>query len=91
MNEHERHAESEAPRTPGAQGSQRAPDTPGTHGAQRDPQDRSGARALFLELRTLQDGTPEYAELRNRLVRMHLPLVEHLARRFRNRGSRWTT
>ncbi|WP_326754686.1 RNA polymerase sigma factor SigF [Streptomyces hirsutus] len=87
MNEHERHAESEAPRTPGAQGSQRAPDTPGTHGAQRDPQDRSGARALFLELRTLQDGTPEYAELRNRLVRMHLPLVEHLARRFRNRGE----
>ncbi|MFF0106751.1 RNA polymerase sigma factor SigF [Streptomyces hirsutus] len=87
MNEHERHAESEAPRTPGAQGSQRTPDTPGTHGAQRDPLDRSGARALFLELRTLQDGTPEYAELRNRLVRMHLPLVEHLARRFRNRGE----
>ncbi|MFI8302028.1 RNA polymerase sigma factor SigF [Streptomyces sp. NPDC085927] len=87
MNEHERHAESEVPRAPGAQGARRTPDTPGTHGAQRDPQDRSGARALFLELRTLQDGTPEYAELRNRLVRMHLPLVEHLARRFRNRGE----
>ena len=52
-----------------------------------DPQDRSGARALFIELRTLQDGSVEYAELRNRLVRMHLPLVEHLARRFRNRGE----
>ncbi|WP_371669194.1 RNA polymerase sigma factor SigF [Streptomyces sp. NBC_00289] len=51
------------------------------------PQDRSGARALFIELRKLQDGSPEYAELRNRLVRMHLPLVEHLARRFRNRGE----
>ncbi|GAB2815616.1 RNA polymerase sigma factor SigF [Streptomyces chlorus] len=87
MNEHERHAESEVPRTPGTQGAQRTPDTPGTHGARRDPQDRSGARTLFLELRTLQDGTPEYAELRNRLVRMHLPLVEHLARRFRNRGE----
>ncbi|MFE9920858.1 RNA polymerase sigma factor SigF [Streptomyces sp. NPDC005774] len=87
MNEHERHAESEVPRTPGAPGARRTPDSPGTHGAQRDPQDRSGARALFLELRTLQDGTPEYAELRNRLVRMHLPLVEHLARRFRNRGE----
>ncbi|WP_406725564.1 RNA polymerase sigma factor SigF [Streptomyces sp. GD-15H] len=84
MNEHERHAESEVPRTPGAQ---RAPEAPGAHGAQRHPQDRSGARALFLELRTLQDGSPEYAELRNRLVRMHLPLVEHLARRFRNRGE----
>jgi RNA polymerase sigma-B factor len=52
-----------------------------------DPQDRSGARALFIELRTLEDGSVEYAELRNRLVRMHLPLVEHLARRFRNRGE----
>ncbi|GAB3180159.1 RNA polymerase sigma factor SigF [Streptomyces incanus] len=90
MNEHERHAGSEVPQTqgtPGTRGARRTPETPGTHGAQRDPQDRSGARALFLELRTLQDGTPEYAELRNRLVRMHLPLVEHLARRFRNRGE----
>jgi RNA polymerase sigma-B factor len=52
-----------------------------------DPHDRSGARALFIELRTLKDGSVEYAELRNRLVRMHLPLVEHLARRFRNRGE----
>ncbi|MEU7553632.1 RNA polymerase sigma factor SigF [Streptomyces sp. NPDC044571] len=52
-----------------------------------DPRDRSGARALFVELRALPDGSPEKAELRNRLVRMHLPLVEHLARRFRNRGE----
>lgn len=50
-------------------------------------QDRSGARALFVELRKLPDGSEERAELRNRLVRMHLPLVEHLARRFRNRGE----
>ncbi|MEU6364316.1 RNA polymerase sigma factor SigF [Streptomyces sp. NPDC046931] len=56
-------------------------------GAQHEPQDRSGARSLFVELRTLKEGSPEYAELRNRLVRMHLPLVEHLARRFRNRGE----
>ncbi|MEY9486346.1 SigB/SigF/SigG family RNA polymerase sigma factor [Streptomyces sp. SID7804] len=89
MSEHERHAEDEAPRVPGAQSARRAPGAPGTQGghAHHDPHDRSGARALFLELRTLQDGTPEYAELRNRLVRMHLPLVEHLARRFRNRGE----
>nr|WP_202434380.1 MULTISPECIES: RNA polymerase sigma factor SigF [unclassified Streptomyces] len=52
-----------------------------------DPHDRSGARALFVELRELPDGSAEKAELRNRLVRMHLPLVEHLARRFRNRGE----
>ncbi|MFE1344619.1 SigB/SigF/SigG family RNA polymerase sigma factor [Streptomyces sp. NPDC058757] len=56
-----------------------------THG--HPPQDRSGARALFVELRSLPEGSPEKAELRNRLVRMHLPLVEHLARRFRNRGE----
>ncbi|WP_420802634.1 RNA polymerase sigma factor SigF [Streptomyces cavernae] len=72
MSEHERQAEQ------GAHSAQ---------GTQHDPQDRSGARAMFVELRKLQDGTPEYAELRNRLVRMHLPLVEHLARRFRNRGE----
>ncbi|WP_329257205.1 RNA polymerase sigma factor SigF [Streptomyces sp. NBC_01478] len=65
-------------------------DVAGTQSVQvtrHDPQDRSGARALFIELRTLNDGSVEYAELRNRLVRMHLPLVEHLARRFRNRGE----
>ncbi|PNV32794.1 RNA polymerase subunit sigma-70 [Streptomyces sp. DH-12] len=83
MSEHEREAEERAAPASGARG---APGVPGTH-AHHDPQDRSGARALFLELRTLEDGTPEYAELRNRLVRMHLPLVEHLARRFRNRGE----
>ncbi|MFE2033167.1 RNA polymerase sigma factor SigF [Streptomyces scopuliridis] len=52
-----------------------------------DPHDRSGARAMFIELRKLPDGSPEKADLRNQLVRMHLPLVEHLARRFRNRGE----
>ncbi|GGU42918.1 RNA polymerase sigma factor [Streptomyces albospinus] len=49
--------------------------------------ERSGARAMFYELRKLPEGSPERAELRNTLVRMHLPLVEHLARRFRNRGE----
>ncbi|MFJ2112056.1 MULTISPECIES: RNA polymerase sigma factor SigF [unclassified Streptomyces] len=52
-----------------------------------DPHDRSAARAMFIELGKLPDGSPEKAELRNQLVRMHLPLVEHLARRFRNRGE----
>ena len=60
---------------------------PGTQHEPRPEGDRSGARAMFVELRGLKDGSPEYAELRNRLVRMHLPLVEHLARRFRNRGE----
>nr|WP_236240021.1 RNA polymerase sigma factor SigF [Streptomyces sp. CC228A] len=59
----------------------------GTRTQQADGQDRSGARAMFVRLRQLPDGSPERAELRNQLVRMHLPLVEHLARRFRNRGE----
>ncbi|MGP3999889.1 RNA polymerase sigma factor SigF [Streptomyces sp. 8N706] len=57
------------------------------HGQLPDPHDRSGARSLFIKLRGLPDDSPERAELRNHLVRMHLPLVEHLARRFRNRGE----
>ncbi|QNP65241.1 RNA polymerase sigma factor SigF [Streptomyces genisteinicus] len=57
------------------------------HEQRQDPHDRSGARALFIELRSLPEQSPQRAELRNRLVRMHLPLVEHLARRFRNRGE----
>ncbi|MGW1023018.1 RNA polymerase sigma factor SigF [Streptomyces sp. NPDC002577] len=59
----------------------------GTAHIRHDPHDRSGARVMFVELRKLPEGSPEYAELRNQLVRMHLPLVEHLARRFRNRGE----
>ncbi|MER5311027.1 RNA polymerase sigma factor SigF [Streptomyces sp. NPDC002773] len=64
-----------------------ADDAPDAVPAAPDPHDRSGARALFVTLRELPEGSPEKAELRNRLVRMHLPLVEHLARRFRNRGE----
>ncbi|MFG2310060.1 RNA polymerase sigma factor SigF [Streptomyces sp. NPDC048566] len=75
MSEHERDAE---------QGTQHGPSA---QHIQHDPQDRSGARVMFVALRKMQDGSAEYAELRNQLVRMHLPLVEHLARRFRNRGE----
>ncbi|MBV7697218.1 RNA polymerase sigma factor SigF [Streptomyces sp. TRM70350] len=91
MSEHERYAEQDVQDVPDAQHD--APDTPdtavarGAQPTQHDPQDRSGARALFVQLRQLREGSPEYAELRNQLVRMHLPLVEHLARRFRNRGE----
>ncbi|MFJ4437124.1 RNA polymerase sigma factor SigF [Streptomyces sp. NPDC088923] len=53
----------------------------------RENEERSEARALFVRLRTLEPESAAYAELRNQLVRMHLPLVEHLARRFRNRGE----
>ncbi|WP_189268772.1 RNA polymerase sigma factor SigF [Streptomyces fuscichromogenes] len=81
MSEHERYAENEALAAEVVQATQHEPQE------RSQPQDRSGARALFVELRGLKEGSAEYAELRNRLVRMHLPLVEHLARRFRNRGE----
>ncbi|GAA5042620.1 RNA polymerase sigma factor SigF [Streptomyces similanensis] len=75
MGEHERNSEDGAP------------SVSRVHGTHHDAHDRSGARAMFVQLRALGDGDPRYAELRNQLVRMHLPLVEHLARRFRNRGE----
>ncbi|WP_345650605.1 RNA polymerase sigma factor SigF [Streptomyces siamensis] len=81
MSEHERHDK------PGAQSVQGAQHGPSAQHIEHDPHDRSGARAMFVELRKLKEGSAEYAELRNQLVRMHLPLVEHLARRFRNRGE----
>ncbi|WP_405716061.1 RNA polymerase sigma factor SigF [Streptomyces xanthophaeus] len=83
------HDQPQPPVTPAEEAAATAPPAPVFQAAPAlpDPRDRSGARALFIELRALPDGSVEKAELRNRLVRMHLPLVEHLARRFRNRGE----
>ncbi|MFF9841718.1 SigB/SigF/SigG family RNA polymerase sigma factor [Streptomyces sp. NPDC013740] len=88
----EQDQQNEVPGTPEAPGSPEAaerPEPPEHAEAPEhpDPHDRSGARALFIELRALPEGSAEKAALRDRLVRMHLPLVEHLARRFRNRGE----
>jgi RNA polymerase sigma-B factor len=49
--------------------------------------DRARAKVLFVELATLTEGDPVRAKMRDELVEMHLPLVEYLARRFRNRGE----
>jgi RNA polymerase sigma-B factor len=49
--------------------------------------DRTQARELFERLATLPVGDPERVRIRSTLVEMHLPLVEYLARRFRNRGE----
>jgi RNA polymerase sigma-B factor len=49
--------------------------------------DRSFARELFVSLSVLSVDDPRRKTARDSLVRMHLPLVEHLARRFRNRGE----
>ncbi|MGH8888238.1 MAG: RNA polymerase sigma factor SigF [Acidothermaceae bacterium] len=49
--------------------------------------DRARARALFAEMAALPAGSPERHAIRDHLVETHLPLVEYLARRFRNRGE----
>ncbi|MDX6430900.1 MAG: polymerase sigma-B factor, partial [Streptosporangiaceae bacterium] len=49
--------------------------------------DRSRARRLFERLHELPEGDLERQRIRDQLVEMHLPLVEYLARRFRNRGE----
>lgn len=49
--------------------------------------ERDRARAMLVELGSLAPDDPKRAALRDALVELHLPLVEHLARRFRNRGE----
>jgi RNA polymerase sigma-B factor len=49
--------------------------------------DRAAARQLFVDFVGMSDEDPAKKPLRDRLVEMHLPLVEYLARRFRNRGE----
>ena len=49
--------------------------------------DRDRTRALFIELQAAEEGDPARQRARDSLVEAHLPLVEHLARRFRNRGE----
>jgi len=57
-----------------------------THDDQAVP-DRARARELFEQLTVLPEGSPERERIRGMLVELHLPLVEYLARRFRNRGE----
>jgi RNA polymerase sigma-B factor len=54
---------------------------------QRLAADRTRARALFVQLNALPEDDSQRARLRDQLVELHLPLVEYLARRFRNRGE----
>jgi RNA polymerase sigma-B factor len=49
--------------------------------------DREVARGLFDRLASLPDSDAEHQQVRERLVEMHLPLVEYLARRFAGRGE----
>src|SRR5258708_39437385 len=49
--------------------------------------DRGHAKELFVRLCELPEGDQERLRIRGALVELHLPLVEYLARRFRNRGE----
>src|SRR5207247_4992621 len=49
--------------------------------------DRGRARDLFRRPATLPEDDEDRLRIRGELVELHLPLVEYLARRFRNRGE----
>jgi RNA polymerase sigma-B factor len=49
--------------------------------------DRAQARQMFADLAAMAEDDPRRRPIRDQLVEMHLPLVEYLARRFRNRGE----
>ncbi|MGW0657614.1 RNA polymerase sigma factor SigF [Streptodolium elevatio] len=56
-------------------------------GSSHSHHDRELAKGMFAQLAKLPADDPDRRLIRDRLVEMHLPLVEHLARRFRNRGE----
>lgn len=49
--------------------------------------DRNRTRELFAAMHRLPAGDPQRRAMRDELIELHLPLVEYLARRFRNRGE----
>jgi RNA polymerase sigma-B factor len=53
----------------------------------KSSRDRARARELFAELVSGAGSDADRQRIRDTLVEMHLPLVEYLARRFRNRGE----
>jgi RNA polymerase sigma-B factor len=55
--------------------------------SERSAADRARAREMFVRLAAMPEDDPGRARLRDELVEAHLPLVEYLARRFRNRGE----
>ena len=70
--------------TVGAWRQRAAPEAPVT--ASRN-ETRAISATLFAELQRCPKHHPARTAARDQLVALHLPLVEHLARRFRNRGE----
>lgn len=50
---------------------------------------RRHEHALLDELQRLEAGDPRRVIVRDELITLHLPLVTHLARRYRDRGESW--
>jgi RNA polymerase sigma-B factor len=48
---------------------------------------RALSKTLFQRMETLEEGTPEYAYVRNTLVELNLALVKYAASRFRSRSE----
>jgi len=61
--------------------------TPTDERSRQRAADRAHAHELFARLGAAVPDSVEAKAIRDELVRMHLPLVEYLARRFRNRGE----
>jgi RNA polymerase sigma-B factor len=61
--------------------------TAGASGGERAGHDRVRARDMFASLARSDLSAVSRQRVRDELVEMHLPLVEYLARRFRNRGE----
>ena len=55
--------------------------------SEKSAADRARAREMFIRLAAMPEDDPGRGRLRDELVEAHLPLVEYLARRFRNRGE----
>ncbi|MGH3383501.1 MAG: RNA polymerase sigma factor SigF [Nocardioidaceae bacterium] len=63
------------------------PDAVATTIAETRAQTRERTAELFSELAEFSESDADFERIRNELVQLHLPLVDHLARRFRNRGE----
>ncbi|MCT2587729.1 RNA polymerase sigma factor SigF [Actinophytocola gossypii] len=60
--------------------------TQSSHAGNRSDTGYEHLTPLFTELANLAEDDPRRSEVRNRLVTGHLPLAEHIAARFSNRG-----
>ncbi len=63
------------------------PETPTQRTSRWGPEQRRREEGLLAELASLPVDDPHRAVVRDELVTMHLPLVHHLARRYRDRGE----